>query len=126
MTSKQSRSAALALLGLSADASRDEVVSAFRRQARRTHPDVAGSSSTRPDDFSAVADAYRLLAGNPAPEDTVGEVASATPAAQRPTKRPFSSHAWRSTGSAKPPPIVPGPVYGRSADRGAHRGEWLP
>lgn len=126
MTSQQSRSAALARLGLSADASRDEIVSAFRRLARRTHPDVAESSDTRPDDFSAVADAYRLLADDPAPEDTVGEVASAAPPAQRPTNRPFSSHAWRSAGSAKPPPIVAGPVYvapltaDRAEENGSH------
>jgi hypothetical protein len=47
-------------LGLPRDASPAQVTQAFRRAARRTHPDAGG----RPSDFVAVAEAYRVL-GDP-------------------------------------------------------------
>lgn len=48
------------LLGVTPNASADEVKSAFRRKAREAHPDLKGDSAQ----FVAIKDAYALL-GNP-------------------------------------------------------------
>src|SRR5690242_7148802 len=52
---------AYALLGLDVSASRDEVTSAFRAAARRTHPDHGGDRS----EFEAVFAAYAYLRALP-------------------------------------------------------------
>lgn len=54
---------AYALLGLDVSASRDEVTSAFRAAARRTHPDHGGDRS----EFEAVWAAYSYLRSLPEP-----------------------------------------------------------
>jgi hypothetical protein len=62
------RSAALAMLGLSARASAREVSRAYRRLAKTTHPDIAGPGdhdATRR--FAALTEAYRLLTPTPTP-----------------------------------------------------------
>jgi len=48
-----------AVLGLPLDATRGEAQRAFRRLAKRTHPDVGGDAT----DFRAVASAWADLAG---------------------------------------------------------------
>ena len=53
---------ALRALGLEPGASDDEIESAFRRAARRHHPDVGGESAR----FRALVDARNLLAGRDA------------------------------------------------------------
>jgi hypothetical protein len=53
------RVAALHLLGLTPGSSDDEIESAFRKAARRYHPDVGGD----PERFRAVVDARNLLLG---------------------------------------------------------------
>ena len=45
------------ILGVAADATKEEIKSAYRRRALETHPDKNG----RPGDFEAVAAAYRVL-----------------------------------------------------------------
>ena len=50
------------LLGVPREASRDEIVQAWRRRARDEHPDARPSDADAPDRFRAVADAYRVLA----------------------------------------------------------------
>lgn len=103
MTSPLSRAAALARLGLAPDATRDQVVSAFRASAWATHPDVADSPDSSAEEFSALRDAYRLLAeeapADPPPPRSPRPgppLASPFPPAHRPTRRP---------------PLVAGPVY---------------
>jgi hypothetical protein len=91
------RLAALAALGLSEGASSQDVVRAYRRLAKLTHPDVAGSTDRAAGDrFTAITDAYHLLAAaDPAP-----------PAAAPPTPRSDPAPAnW-----SPRPPIVARPV----------------
>ncbi len=51
-----------ATLGVSADASQEEIKSAYRRQAKKCHPDSSGKKSCEP--FLAVREAYEVL-GDP-------------------------------------------------------------
>jgi len=92
------RSAALALLGLTAQASAREVTQAYRRLAKTTHPDIAAPrdpGATRR--FAALTEAYHLLT-----------LTSATPSPPvlPPLRRPFPVRVR----FAQPPPIVAGPV----------------
>ena len=61
---------ALRALGLNPGASNDEIESAFRRAARRHHPDVGGESAR----FRALVDARNLLLGWDAGAAEVGRV----------------------------------------------------
>jgi curved DNA-binding protein CbpA len=47
------------VLGLTRQASRDEIARAYRRAARTSHPDSGGDGS--PERFQAVSDAYEML-----------------------------------------------------------------
>jgi hypothetical protein len=92
------RSAALALLGLSAQASRGEVTQAYRRFAKATHPDIAGPGD--PDAarrFAALTEAYHVLTLTPA-----------TPSRPVPPPRPRPSPVR--VRFAQQPPIVARPV----------------
>ena len=55
------RLAALAALGLGPEAKAADIVSAYRRLARRSHPDMASGGSFPEQDFAAISDAYHLL-----------------------------------------------------------------
>jgi hypothetical protein len=55
-----SRARALKVLGLSSDPSRDEIISAYRKAAKATHPDAGGDSES----FRRVNDAYNFLLSN--------------------------------------------------------------
>ena len=98
------RSAALAMLGLSARASAREVTQAYRRLAKTTHPDIAGprdqDAARR---FAALAEAYHLLTLTPATH---------SPPDPPPLRRPFPVLVR----FAQPPPIVAGPVHVTSPD----------
>jgi hypothetical protein len=59
------RTRALRVLGLRPGASDSDIESAFRRAARRHHPDVGGDSAK----FRAIADARNLLLGGEASRD---------------------------------------------------------
>ena len=54
---RNSRAAALAVLGLHQGASQDAIKAAFRQLVKRHHPDVGGS----PEDFLRVSEAYQQL-----------------------------------------------------------------
>ena len=54
---RDSRAAALAVLGLHPGASQEEIKAAFRQLVKRHHPDVGGS----PEDFLRVSEAYQQL-----------------------------------------------------------------
>ncbi len=49
------------MLGVAPEASRQEVVQAWRRRARDEHPDSRPDDATAPARFRAVAEAYRVL-----------------------------------------------------------------
>jgi curved DNA-binding protein CbpA len=53
------------LLGVSREASRQEIALAWRRRARAEHPDARPSDAAAPGRFRALAEAYRVL-GDPA------------------------------------------------------------
>jgi curved DNA-binding protein CbpA len=55
------RLAALAALGLGPEAKAADIVSAYRRLARRSHPDMASGGSVSEHDFAAISEAYHLL-----------------------------------------------------------------
>ena len=55
------RLAALAALGLGPEAKAADIVSAYRRLARRSHPDMASGGSVPEHDFAAISEAYHLL-----------------------------------------------------------------
>ena len=104
------RSAALAMLGLTARASAREVTRAYRRLAKTTHPDIAGPSdhdATRR--FAALTDAYHLLTPTPA---TPPEPVPPPPPVPPPLRRPISVRVR----FAQQPPIVAGPVRVTSPD----------
>jgi hypothetical protein len=67
------------VLGLATDASWDEVKSAFRRLARKYHPDVAGPEGTRK--FSEITEAYMTL------KETIAGGPSSRRAARERTER---------------------------------------
>jgi hypothetical protein len=99
------RAAALAVLGLSAQASSLDVVRAYRRLAKLTHPDVAGPSLDVRNRFAAITDAYHALsAAPPVPPSTPAPAAAPAPAGRTTQPRP-APPAW-----AVEPPIVAGPV----------------
>ena len=49
------------LLGLSADAGADQLKRAFRREARRWHPDLNGNDPVAEERFKLVNEAYAVL-----------------------------------------------------------------
>ena len=103
------RIAALAALGLGADASPRDIVSAYRRLARSSHPDTAPDHLGGPS-FADIAAAYRFLTA-----DT-----GASPFAADPADNPFAGIAvgsdedWPSWHLSSPwpedPPLTAGPV----------------
>ncbi len=117
------RAAALALLGLSGDASPREITQAYRRLAKATHPDhtnapaaadVTGPGASDQQPFARVADAYHALASTPQtsrPQTSPsGRAATSEPSAHRAVSVPVRV---RRTPEEPPerPPIVAGPVH---------------
>lgn len=105
------RLAALATLGVGVDASEQDILSAYRRLARSSHPDTAEQSLTS-QDFAQINAAYRLL--------TRAESPAATAAAQPPAPErepypsgfaglPLEEVLW-SDSWPDDPPVVAGPV----------------
>jgi DnaJ domain len=105
-------SAALDLLGLPGDASQAQILAAYRRLARTTHPDVTGrTDSAAGEGFAELHDAFELLTraqpAEPPGEQPVG--GSAEPV------RPAEGAAEALTRAARP---RPGPMrYGRVRTR---------
>jgi hypothetical protein len=94
--------AALALLGLRADADPDEVRHAYRRLARATHPDVSPTADAAAR-FDALARAHRVVA------DAIGPLErprTATPVPSQPLSGASLGH-WRDRSAW----IIVGPVH---------------
>lgn len=53
-----------AILGLSQDATQEEIKTAFRREAMKWHPDRAGHSSASKEKFQQITHAYKILTRN--------------------------------------------------------------
>jgi hypothetical protein len=105
------RLAALAALGLSANATPRDIVSAYRRMARSSHPDTsdAGGDSAQ---FARISDAYQYLSRNsgylPPPVVFDSLEGPPQPSSSPPVSSPdsLSSVDWR----GEAPPVIAGPV----------------
>ena len=94
--------AALALLGLGADADPDQVRRAYRQLARATHPDVSPTADAAAR-FDALARAHRVVA------DAIGPLErprTATPVPSQPLSGASLGH-WRDRSAW----IIVGPVH---------------
>lgn len=83
LPAEQSFAAALTVLGLAADADRDEVTRAYRRLARTTHPDVSGDPDAAAR-FDALSHAYQLALEAIGRRDTPSRLEAGQREAQRP------------------------------------------
>lgn len=115
------------VLGVAEDASRDEIASAFRLLAHRTHPDHGGDAAV----FRRALDAYReacrrvmapAVAASGARPGRVGDpyrsfLVSLDAAARLPVREPVAAGAARppAAGAAHPPAAVPAERRRRSA-----------
>ena len=98
--SSAQRAAALAVLGLPEHATGEQIVRAYRRLAKATHPDANGLSGPEAGRrFAAVSQAYHRLRPDPAPQDPPKVV-----------ERPVVPTRVYRRPSAPQPPIVAGPV----------------
>ena len=61
---KQREKKARAILGVSENASRQQIRRAFRKACRTTHPDAAGNNPENVRQFRLVCSAYRFLENN--------------------------------------------------------------
>jgi hypothetical protein len=98
------RTAALAVLGLTEGATPGQIISAYRRLAKATHPDATGRADVgETERFADVSDAYHRLTENAARD-------GGPPAVGRPTASPMRvSPSWFGPPGQRPP-IVAGPV----------------
>lgn len=94
----RARAAALRVLGLRAGATHAQVVAAYRRAARATHPDRSDDPGAA-ERFAAVAAAYRQVLREP------GIPAPAVP------RHPEAEHPQSARPSVRSAPLVAGPVY---------------
>ncbi len=62
-----------AVLGVSRDASRDEIKKAYRREAMKWHPDRSDGSPEAKERFHEAAEAYRILTDKNGPHDGNGD-----------------------------------------------------
>jgi curved DNA-binding protein CbpA len=115
------RTAALALLELSEGASPAEILAAYRRLARMTHPDATGRTDpAASQDFAELHDAFELLTqprrGAPHGEQRVGASAEPAGPAQAAAAEPPARPARPRPGPVRQRrvrtqrPIVAGPV----------------
>lgn len=102
------RAAALAVLGLTWEATPAQVTAAYRRLARTTHPDRCADEDAGAR-FAALTDAYRRARVEaPGPED-----APAWSGPQR-SAPPRSAPAWPAPAPTGPPPVRIGFAVGTS------------
>jgi hypothetical protein len=116
------RSAALALLGLSGDASPRDITRAYRRLAKATHPDrtslstapVGDGAASDQDRFARLADAYHALASTPQPRSpgTPSPGRASGPDPSTPGAVSVPVRVRKAPGKPpERPPIVAGPVH---------------
>ena len=139
-------SEALKVLGVPADSDRETMASAYRRLARRTHPDVSPAPDAA-ERFATVVAAYRMASGAPRPGRRAEAGTSSTDSSPRGSppssyrEEPedladdWTSAAWDLAGAHMPrglsslgsahswrhPPIVAGPVVVRRPQPDAER-----
>jgi len=98
------------LLGVSREASREQIAQAWRRRARAEHPDSRPGDAAAPDRFRALAGAWHVL-GDPARRTVYNQALAREqpppPPASRPPGPAVVTPAARMPGS---PPLWAGPV----------------
>jgi hypothetical protein len=92
-----------AVLGLTRHATPGEVARAYRRLAKRYHPDIAGPDPVAAERFAAVNHAYQTLAASTSPPKAEQPVVPRKPSATV----PITIHQ---TPAGSTPPIVAGPT----------------
>jgi curved DNA-binding protein CbpA len=98
------------LLGVSREASREEIAQAWRRRARDEHPDARPSDAAAPGRFRALAEAWRVL-GDPARRAAYDRVlARERQPAARVTVRPAGPGRVAPLAGMAGPPLRAGPV----------------
>jgi molecular chaperone DnaJ len=99
------------VLGIAADATQDEIKSAYREKAKRWHPDRSGEGS---EPFLAIREAYEVLC-DPAQRRAYDAERSRQETQAQPAPREVRPQPLR---RARPPvePLVPGPRASRARD----------
>src|SRR5689334_19222390 len=104
------------LLGVSRDASREQIVQAWRRRARDEHPDARPADADAPSRFRALAEAWQVL-GDPPRRAAYDRVLGQTPVTRIPVHRIPSPGPE----GAVTPPLRAGPVRGGGGPQWAPR-----
>ena len=100
------------LLGVSPDASREEIALAWRRRARDEHPDARPADADAPSRFRALAEAWQVL-GDPSRRAAYDRVLGQAPVTRIPVRRipsPGPEGAVTPPLRAAGPPLRAGPV----------------
>lgn len=103
-----------AILGIARDASREQVIQAWRRRARAEHPDFRPDDDAAPARFQALAEAYRVLAdpGRRAAYDRASGYQPGAPVAppQHAPGQPGAGRGRSPAGRAAVTPVAGAPV----------------
>jgi curved DNA-binding protein CbpA len=102
------------LLGVSREASREQIAQAWRRRARDEHPDARPGDAAAPGRFRALAGAWRVL-GDPGRRAAYDRALGRGPAGAPPVAVPVPVRRARPGGVTRPgpvpaPPLRAGPV----------------
>ena len=100
------------LLGVSPDASREEIALAWRRRARDEHPDARPADADAPSRLRALAEAWQVL-GDPSRRAAYDRVLGQAPVTRIPVRRipsPGPEGAVTPPVRAAGPPLRAGPV----------------
>ena len=120
------------LLGVSREASQEEIAQAWRRQARAEHPDARPADAAAPGRFRALAEAWQVL-GDPARRAAydralAGELQSASPVpAARirvPVRRVADPGGMTPLARVPEPPLRAGPVRVEGPRQAPRAGGW--
>ena len=120
------------LLGVSRDASREEIAQAWRRQARAEHPDARPADAGAPGRFRALAEAWQVL-GDPARRAAYDRAlardrqpAARVPAARIrvPVRRMADPGGMTPLARVPEPPLRAGPVRVEGRRQALRAGGW--
>ena len=120
------------LLGVSRQASREEIAQAWRRQARAEHPDARPADAAVPDRFRALAEAWQVL-GDPARRAAYDRAlarerqpAARVPAGRirMPVRRVADPAGMTPPARVPEPPLRAGPVRVEGPSQAPRAGGW--
>jgi curved DNA-binding protein CbpA len=120
------------LLGVSREASREEIAQAWRRQARAEHPDARPADAAAPGRFRALAEAWQVL-GDPARRAAYDRAlarerqpAARVPAGRirMPVRRVADPAGMTPPARVPEPPLRAGPVRVEGPSQAPRAGGW--